>query len=176
MGKVVGFDLDGVLYQWHESVYEYFQCFKGYEGTFSDFWTVYIPSLSKDEQTYIVSLPFLYENKIPLESTLELLEFCNKNTDGIYYITFRPLDLERVTQRYIRKYFPQPENLFITGDKVTMSRYLGITHFIDDRDYYVRDISGIADSYLMAKPWNREFQSELKTVHSLKEFQERIFA
>lgn len=172
---VLGLDLDGCLYDWHSAVYTYYEYEMSCCKTFSEFWDD-VNLWSKEKQDYLVSLPFLYECQVPLKSTLDFLEFCKNNADDIYYITNRPEEIERITKRYFRRYnFPYPDNLFISGDKATVCRYVGVTHFLDDHVKHVKAVNGIADVYLMAKPWNKEFQDDYKTVHSLKEFQERIF-
>lgn len=175
MGKVIGLDVDGVIYRYHEALYTFCQYELNYDGTFEEFWLEYIPSCSKEKQDYLIGLPIPYETSIPSKEVIEFLNYANEHAD-IYYITHRPDDLERITRRYFRRYnFPQQDNLFITGDKVTACRYLGVTHFLDDFVKHVKSVDGIADAYLMAKPWNKEFQNDFKTVHSLKEFQERVF-
>lgn len=175
MGKIIGFDLDGVLYPWHESVYTFYEYEMGYTKSYKEFWEE-VNLWPKEKQEYLVSLPFLYENKVPSESLMNFLYFCKNNADDMYYITNRPEDLERITKRYFRRYdFPYPDNLFITGDKATTCRYLGVTHFLDDHAKHVKAVEGISKAYLMAKPWNVEFQEELRTVKNLKEFQEIVF-
>jgi uncharacterized HAD superfamily protein len=176
MKIVLGLDLDGCLYPWHEAVYTYQQYMCGYSKSFNEFWDE-VQFWPKEKQDYLVSLPFLYETQVPLESTTKFLEFCKENADEIYYITHRPPELERITKRYFRRYdFPYQDNLFITGDKATACRYLGVTHFLDDHVKHIQAVNGIADTYLMAKPWNKEFQDEFKTVRSLNEFKERVFS
>lgn len=173
---VLGLDLDGVLYDWHDAVFTYFQYEMGYSEDYLSFWTKYIPSLSKEKQDYIVSIPILYETKIPSSSIMEFLKFASENAGSIYYITSRALELDRITRRYIRKYdFPFQDNLIFTNDKATACRLYGVTHFLDDFVIHVKSTSKVAESYLMAKPWNKEYQEELPTVFSLKEFKERIF-
>jgi hypothetical protein len=177
MGKVVlGMDLDGVLYDFHNALYMFCQYELGYEGSYEEFWLNYIQNCSKEKQDYLISLPMPYETSIPSKQITDFLSFARDNAE-IYYITHRPIELDRITKRYLRAYdFPSVDNLFITNDKATICRYVGVTHFIDDFVKHVKAVSGIADSYLMAKPWNREFQSEFKTVNNLKEFQERVFS
>lgn len=174
---VLAIDLDGCLYDWHSAVHTFFEYEHNYSGAFDEFWTEYIPSLSKARQEYIVSIPFLYETQVPSKSTIDFLNFAKENSKDIYYLTKRPKDLERVSKRYFKRYdFPYPENIFFTDDKAMSCRYFGVTHFLDDFVSHVKAVSGIADAYLMAKPWNKEFQEDFKTVHSLKEFKEIVFA
>lgn len=176
MGKIIlALDCDGVLYPYHESLYTFCQYELNYCGTFEDFWLDYIQNASKERQDYLIGLPIPYETSVPTKEVIEFLSYANENAQ-IYYITHRPEELERITRRYFRRYnFPQQDNLFITGDKVTACRYLGVTHFVDDFVKHVKAVSAVADAYLMAKPWNKEFQNDFKTVHSLREFQERVF-
>lgn len=176
MGKIIlSLDLDGCLYLWHESVYTYYQYEMNYSKSYEEFWNE-VNTWSKEKQNYLIRLPFLYDTSVPSKSIMEFLNFCKENADDIYYITNRPEELERITKRYFRRYdFPYPDNLFMTGDKATVCRYLGVTHFLDDHVKHVKAVDGIADAYLMAKPWNKEFQDDFKTVHSLREFQEKIF-
>ncbi len=176
MNKIIGLDLDGPLYDWHSAVHTYFQYECNYCGDYQTFWLDYIPSLSKEKQDYIVSLPFLYETQIPPKNVTDFLEYCATHSDGIYYITNRPIEVERVTIRYFRRYkFPYPDNIIFTGDKVTACRYVGATHFLDDFVKHIKAVSAVCDSYLMAKPWNREFQNSYNTVYGLRDFQERVF-
>jgi uncharacterized HAD superfamily protein len=176
MAKIIlGLDLDGVLVDWHSAVYTLWQYEHKYNGTYEEFWLEYIPNLSKEKQDYIVTLPIPYETQIPRKSVIDFLDFAKDNAD-IYYITHRPLEIERVTRQYFKRYnFPYPDNLFMTGDKVTACRYLGVTHFLDDFANQVEKVSAVADAYLFAKPWNREFRDKYKTVYSLKEFKEKVF-
>jgi len=171
----VALDIDGPLYNWHEAVHTLWQYEQNYKGTYEEFWLDYIPNLSKERQDYIVTLPIPYETQVPTKSVLDFLNYVKDKAD-IYYITHRPLELERITRSYFKRYdFPYPDNLFMTGDKVTCCRYLGVTHFLDDFANQVEKVSAVADAYLFAKPWNREYQDKLKTVYSLKEFRERVF-
>jgi hypothetical protein len=172
MNKIIlGLDLDGCLYDWHTAVYDYYCWNSGYTKSWTEFWTEFAWG---DLIGYLVTLPFLYEVKIPPPNVINFLNYAKDNSE-IYYITNRPENCKLVTERYIRKYFPSPNNLFITSDKATVCRYLGITHFLDDHIKNIKSVDGIADVYLMAKPWNREFQEDYQTVHSLKEFQDAIF-
>lgn len=172
---VLGLDLDGCIYPWHECVFTYYEYEMNYSKSYNEFWEE-INLWSKEKQDYLVSLPFLYETSVPQKHVVDFLNFAKENSKDIYYITNRPQELERITLRYFRRYnFPYPNNLFITSDKATTCRYLGVTHFLDDHAKHIKAVNGIADSYLMAKPWNKEFQDDYKTVHSLREFQERVF-
>lgn len=179
MNKIIlGLDMDGVLYDWHSAAYTYYQYMKGYAGDYREFWTTFINDTPKEEQDYLVSLPFLYHAITPSPIVSNFLKEVSKLAD-IFYITSRPQtsDIEHATRKYIQEYeFPFPDNLFITNDKVTVCRYTGVTHFLDDNAQHVKKVSETAKSYLLAKYWNQYAQDELDTVHGLYEFKERVFS
>lgn len=173
---VLGLDMDGCLYDWHGAVYTYFQYMENYDKDYDTFWLDFIRNLPQSRQDYIVSLPFLYEATSPRKSVMSFLNYCKDNDVEVYYITHRPESVERVTRRYMRNNnFPFLDNLFMTGDKGSACRYLGITHFLDDHIKHIKAVQGIAETYLMSQPWNREWQEEYRTVHGIKEFQEAVF-
>lgn len=175
MGKIVlGLDLDGVLYDWHSAVYTYFQYIKNYQGTYRQFWTEFINDTSKEEQEFIVSIPFLYSAITPSKQVIEFLNFAADNSE-IYYITSRPDSVEHITKKYVKEYFPYPDNLFSVHDKATTCRYLGVTHFLDDHEKHVKAVQPVANSFLKARCWNEYCQDQYNTVYSLKEFKEIVF-
>lgn len=177
MSKIIlGLDMDGVLYDFHDSLFIYYQYELNYQGTYEQFWMDYIPSLSKERQDLIMEIPIPYETRVAPKEVISFLEYASDNVDELFYITHRPLSLERITRRYLRRSnFPFQDNLFMTGDKLTTSRYLGVTHFLDDHVKHVKSVGTVADAYLMAKPWNKEFHESLPTVKNLREFQDRVF-
>jgi uncharacterized HAD superfamily protein len=176
MGKIVlGLDMDGVLYDFHSALFTYYQYEMNYTGSYEEFWKDFIPSMNPEYQNYIMSIPMLYDMLNPMFGAKEFLEFA-KDKAEIYYITHRPVELERLTKRYLKRYdFPQFDNLIMTGDKVTACRLYGVTHFLDDFANQVENVSAVADAYLRARIHNREYQDKLKTVYSLKEFKELVF-
>src|SRR3989304_5261519 len=172
---VISLDIDGILYPYHEALYTYYQYEMNYNDTYEKFWTDFLPNQSKKKQDYIISIPIVYEMIAPYKCVTDFLDYISKKVD-VYYMTSRPLELERITRKYFKKYnFPFQDNLIMTSDKANACRLYGITHFLDDHAHHVENVSKVADAYLMAKIWNKEYQDKLNTVHSLREFRERIF-
>lgn len=170
----VGLDLDGVVYKYHEAAYDYFVGIGMYDKGFVSFWTEFIPSLSDEEQDYIISIPFLYES---YAINSEALEYLNKLSEiaDLYYITARHNELRRVTERWLRKNkIPQDYNLVMTKDKASYIKLLKISYFVDDFISQVENVGNFCNSMLFAQPWNREKQNILPTVRSIKEFYEII--
>ena len=174
---ILGLDLDGVLYDWHDACYVYHQYELDYGGTYRQFWTEYFPSLTQERRNYLVSIDTLYDTKVPTQSVMDFLEFCERSSDAVYYLTSRSKDLERITRRYLsRNNFPSQDNLVMTTDKASACRLFGVTHFLDDFTQQVESVSKVTNAYLMAKLWNKDAQHRLPTVHSLEEFRQQVFA
>jgi uncharacterized HAD superfamily protein len=168
-------DIDGILYPYHEALYTYYQYEMGYSDSYEKFWGEFFPSLTEDKKSYIVSIPVVYEMIEPYKHVMDFLDFISSKAD-VYYMTARSLELERITRKYFKKYnFPFQDNLIMTSDKANACRLYGVTHFLDDHAHHVESVAKVADAYLMAKIWNKEYQDKLNTVHSLKEFREVIF-
>ena len=174
---ILGLDLDGVLYDWHDACYVYHQYELGYNGTYKEFWLEFFPSLSQERRNYIITIDTLYDTKVPHKSVMDFLEYCEENSHAIYYLTSRSTDLERITRRYLsRNNFPSQDNLVMTVDKASACRLFGVTHFLDDFTKQVEAVSKVTNAYLMAKMWNRNAHNRLPTVHSLEEFRQQVFA
>ena len=176
MDKIVlGLDLDGVLYDFHSAMFTYFQYEMKYTGTYQEFWLEYFRGLSKEKQKYYLALPIFYDAVIPSCRIMSFLEYA-KDRAEIYYITHRPMEVESITKRHLKKYnFPYQDNLCITDDKVTACRMYGVTHFLDDFANQVEAVAKITNAYLFAKPWNKEYRDKLTTVYSLEEFRQLVF-
>jgi uncharacterized HAD superfamily protein len=174
MEKVIGLDLDGVIYPFHEALYTYAQYELDYEGTFREFWNSFVNEFSTEKKDYLVSIPIVYEQTVPSKETMELLANLTSDSE-LFYITGRALDLERVTRRYLSRYhFPKQDNLIFSADKITTCRLYGVTHFLDDFPHIVRDVQNVCDAYVMWKPWFQDRLEGLKVVRSLKEFVDRV--
>lgn len=172
---VLSLDIDGILYPFHEALYTYYQYEMGYSETYEKFWSSFFSSQSEEKKEYMVSIPVVYEMIVPNKSVIDFLDYVASKVD-VYYMTSRSLELERITRKYFKKYnFPFQDNLIMTKDKANACRFYRVTHFLDDHAHHVESVAKVADAYLMAKIWNKEYQDKLNTVHSLREFRERIF-
>lgn len=164
----IGLDLDGVVYDWHSPVYTHFVALENYQGTFTEFWTKYIPSLPKERQEYIVSLDFFYLRRTMSEEDLNSINKLASLGD-IYYITARAKKLRRATEKFLRmNNLPYKDNLIMSEDKLSYCKLLQIDFFVDDFSSYVEEIGKFTTAFLFAKPWNRD-RRDLPTIYSLEE-------
>lgn len=174
--RVFGLDIDGVVYPYHEAVYTYYQCYMGYNDSYNRFWTQYFPSLSEEEQDYIVSIPIPYDMMDPYPYALKFINKAMELGDEVYYLTSRDSSLERITRRYLRRHeFLFQDNLIMCKDKATECRRYDITDFIDDFTKHVNSVSLVCNAYLINKPWNVDNRKDYPVVSNMKEFFEIIF-
>ena len=170
----IGLDIDGVVYNWHWSMYRHFIENKGFEGTQREFWD-YIWTLPKDVQQYYVRLPFLYNDTTP---TADVLEYVPKLAElgEIYYISARPEEAETTTRKFFNSYnFPFKENVIFTDDKPSYVRLLKIDFFLDDRPKHVDELKGLTNVYLFKAVHNwRERDMYEPIINSIKEYYELI--
>ena len=124
----IAFDLDGVLYPWHKSVYDYLtrlpnSLTRG--KNYHEFWEDPYTEITEKEWSYYASLPILYTNMIPSKPMLDMLRKLDSEGHTLYYITNRIPDLARITEQYLNNYkFPQAENLILSEDKAKEVRIL----------------------------------------------------
>ncbi len=171
---IIGLDLDGVIYSWHDAVESFYREFKGYTGESYYFWTTYIPSRPNSEMEFICQINVLYSSKTPSKEQRQIPELLSKH-HVIYYITSRPESARLTTEMYLRKHkFPFHENLIFTQDKATVARARKIDWFLDDNVKHVRDLSKVTRAVLFARPWNRDYWEKFRTIFSLREFYKMI--
>ena len=174
MRKII-LDLDGVLVDWHEAVYDDFIRRDKFSGSFRDFWTVYFPTLSKEIQAYILEIPIYYSTISPSK---HVTNFLNKIKDSfeIYYVTSRPEEVRLTTEQYLRRYdFPFKENLIFTNDKCSVARILKVDFALDDFTSHIEKLSKVTTAILFARPWNEESWNKYptaKTFFDVLEFME----
>lgn len=178
---VVGFDIDGVLYPWHERIWEWYKDNHNENMTFKDFWRVPDGFIAKHEGTILVDnlvqIPFIYNNTIVNESVVNAVKRINNISTNIYYITARPTELKRATKKWLKTNgFPRPENLVFSDDfgdgKVTAVKRFGCNYYVEDRIGHALDISesGIP-VFLVNQPYNigHEINNNIKRVQDVQD-------
>lgn len=163
MRDSIGFDLDGVLYNWHEIVYEELVNFHGLSQGYDEFWHDQVQNKTKFNKLFFQNLAriptFCTALKIK-DSDLDLLNKLHKRYN-IYYITNRPKEVEISTCNWItREKLPQYENLIFTADKASKISELNIVAFTDDRLNNVENIRRVCKTFLYSHPWNEGYEAD----------------
>jgi uncharacterized HAD superfamily protein len=178
---VIGWDLDGVLYPWHEHVLDYakeymgtpkdctLEGFFGPEGLFHTW-----PDLAIQN---ILKIPIFYEKSPIVKSKLEILNRLAKEHE-LVYITSRPPEAEFVTELWVKgNHLPFSHNLYVVnGSKQDLVSSLDISYFIDDRPTVVKELHDIVKVILYTRPWNYKYEepNDVLRIQKLEEVEEIV--
>lgn len=164
----IGFDLDGVLYDWQRAAYNWCVYFNKELKSFEEFFD----KLNTDEYSEIfrynlIRIPLLYR-VYPIRKDLKemLNRLSEKNT--LYYITNRPEEVTWSTEKWLEENdIPQRNNLVISQDKTVDIRRLNLNFYFEDRYDVAKKLRLITDVVLVEQPWNKKFKNEFK--HFIKD-------
>ena len=166
----VGVDLDGVLYNFVESAYNYCFAYKGLDIPYEEYAKNPDEITGQNLMDYLTTLPVIYETFAARKEDVEALHSI-KDICEFFYVTARPESIRLVTERFLLKSnFPHYYNLWFTKEKDAVSRLLNLDYFVDDMPKYVDQVSTTAKAYLMSTPWNQNSREEINVVFSVKEF------
>jgi uncharacterized HAD superfamily protein len=163
----IGLDLDGCLYCWHRAVYTYCVAFRNEKQTYEDFWRNY--RTYPDSFWDLTHSPDLYDKVMPTKDTLDTLQYLDSCGHSLYYITNRHSELERVTQKYVDKWFPQSMNLVLTKDKDKYARLFKIDIFVEDREVNAKSLKNLCLVLLMKQPWNEGYREGFECISKLSD-------
>lgn len=161
-----GFDLDGVLYPWHELVWENYRERLGVPNiSFFDFWKVPGGFVSSHEgELSIVNMvhdPTMYDKAVVRPEYLAAVKRIAAAVGEVWYITNRFLGAKPETERWLRRSrFPQCEHFVFNSNGESKSEAvdrLGIHIYIEDRPKHIEELLGSSLKYLIIRdrPWNR---------------------
>jgi hypothetical protein len=168
----IGFDVDGVLYDWHEVIYDYAVRFENYRDTYEKYWYDFgHGNRSKIYVDYIVKNP-TFVTKVAIDPKIKQMLWDLSKEHEIFYVTARPKEIVRATHRWFKDSdVPYMENVFIAtnDDKVPFIIEHGIELFIDDRDKYITALEPYTRVIVVRKPWNKFLWDTYTNVGSVLE-------
>jgi len=167
----IGFDVDGVLYPWHERVYDYMTRNYGFRGTLGQLFVDlnnprrYDPGFIKQ----IVEKKEFYRGE-PYKLVVSFLEELAKDYE-LHYITARPLQTSVATKAWFKEHkFPYLENVVVVEDsksKEILERR--IAYYIEDRVKHALELKDLTNIILVRKPWNEKIQDQFPCMNSILE-------
>ncbi len=172
-GKI-GFDLDGVLYDWHRVAYDWVcETTKEFDVPYDEFW---VDWLDRDENhmlaNFLVKAPIFVTKIIMSDSMRNMLWSLAKNNE-LFYITARPQEAHLGTEWWIKtSRVPNPKNLIFAKDKLPHIIENEIDYFIEDMTKHALALQNHTRIILVEKPWNVIIQEEFPTVNSVLELPE----
>lgn len=169
----IGFDIDGVLYDWHRVAHDYARNFLGVESSYENFWKGMRAVYGKIWKNNLVGVRHLYEKLAVYKDVIDTLNYFSKN-NALYYITHRDaIELGFVTEVWMdRNKIPQSYNLFFTKDKRIEISKLELDYFIEDKD--TPDYRNFTNMILVKKLWNKKSWDKYTTIDHLSDLKEII--
>jgi len=165
--EVIGSDLDGVIYPWQKVCHERANAEYRLGVTYEELWS----NIKKYEAIIdeIATRPDTYSALPPVAGAVQAYRKIAKFRP-IIYITNRPENAKEETARWIAKYFPYAENLFVTADKVSVVKQYQVLAFIEDR-LGVADLLAphVGKIIIRNHIWNQEHRPDYLRVNSVKE-------
>jgi uncharacterized HAD superfamily protein len=173
----IGFDLDGVLYDWHKVIYEWVKDYStDFDVSYSEFWLDWIQKEERKKlANFLCKTPIFVTNLIMSESLRKMLWSLALENE-LFYITSRPKEVRFGTEWWIKtSRIPNPENLIFAFDSK-------LPYIIDNEiDYFVEDMTKHAIALrdhtqviLISKPWNTIIQGEFPTISDVSQLPELL--
>lgn len=153
MPKIFGFDIDGVLYPWHQLAYRWAIDALDMDISYEEFWGKegFIHKIDKEEEwaifrSNLINNPVLYNCVSIPEAFVEAVWKINTIFDGkTCYLTSRPMGVETSTSRLlVSNGLPNPDKLYFSrsSPKSMLVKELGITHYVEDHRKHIIDLEG----------------------------------
>jgi uncharacterized HAD superfamily protein len=184
MDKWIVFDVDDVICNFRESLYQSFKD-KGLDLPWQD-WNHYnhvkMFNFTHEKELHLhMKEALVLEKSLLEEGVREVMTNLKQKGYKIGLLTARGWHSEGeiITQAFIDKYSLPVDKLVISGQHMDrksahMDKFKGeIAYYIDDSIHHIQDfLSQGVKAFLMNRPWNQD--SILPRIHSLKEFEEQV--
>jgi uncharacterized HAD superfamily protein len=175
----LGFDLDGVLYPWHENVWKTLRELGIVESSFEVYWDKEWIDMRENQNTLFMNFvnePTMYSALAPYYGVKELLDKFKEDGHTIWYITQRPEHIDFITRRWVKRWrLPFSDNVI----RVETSKKIPVVEkeidlFVDDAIRHAEELSNYTKVILVRKPWNKEIQEKFEGVDTVLHIGEYI--
>lgn len=176
--RTIGFDIDGVLYDFQYVLYNHLKIHHNLVQDFSDFWRME-RSGDYSRQVYndlfwhnIIRVPVLYEAMDISSHNLAILQELAKDFELIY-ITHRPTEIKHVTEMWFeRNKLPYHYNLYFVEDKSIPILKHQCEYFIDDLVKNIKDLQKVTNAILFKREWHTKENLKYPYISDLQELLE----
>lgn len=172
-GKI-GFDLDGVLYDWHKVVYDWMvDTHSDFDVTYAEFWTDWINQEEhKTTADFLTKTP-IFVTSLIMPDTIRDTLWGLAETNELFYITARPQEVHLGTEWWVKtSRIPNPKNLIFAKNKLPHIINHEIEYFVEDMVKHALALQNHTRVILVEKPWNVIIQEEFPTIYSVNEIPE----
>ena len=160
---IFGFDLDGVLYNWHLHAWKWAVDTLKEDIPFYDFWkypdgyvtlregSIFVENLCSNEE--------LYSCESLSDEFLKTLLYINEHSKNIMYVTFRGEHLRFATNLWATYgNLPKKDNIIYAGKHGTKAGILkshSCDYFVEDRPMHIEELKKVVKLFVVSKPYNR---------------------
>jgi len=166
--ECIGFDLDGVLYDWHGVVYQHLCIFHKLNIDYKTFWTEATNIYSDNFWNGIERIVTLYGKLPPSDSLLDTLNYLARKYN-IIYVTSRPEEVEKSTRHYLERWsFPEYDQVFFYKDKTIPVRKSQCSYFVEDKVDNILQLENHTNVIIKSQPWNKQLEGFIR-IFSIEE-------
>ena len=157
--KRIGFDLDGVLYPWHEVVFDLCLEFKYIDESMTEekFWKEWFTHEARPifVDNILGDMSLFFKKKMSPDN-VSLLNRLKKRFD-IFFISQRADCAYLVTKGWLKDVNLFDNNLYLVEDKPAMVRVLDIDYFLEDRVENVDKLKHVVNTFIVSAPFNMDY-------------------
>jgi len=171
---VIGFDIDGCIYDFVTPAYKELTLYHGVTLPPIEFWKQTENLFSKEFWQSFLAIESLYSASKALSEDVETLNYLSKN-NTIYYVTSRPKNCELVTYQWLRREgFPSYNNLFVVQNgKRPVLESIRMDYYVEDRQVHADSIRDLTTVIMKNTPWNTQAENYIR-INSIPQLLEII--
>lgn len=168
----LGFDLDGVLYPWHEKVWSILTNDEIISSSFDEYWDKEWIVMREEKPTLFMNFvndPLMYSCMSPYSGVRSFLLDLKHKGHKIWYVTQRSKHLDFTTRAWVRhSQLPFEDNVIrVEGSKRRTIIEKEIDLFVDDATRHAEDLKDFTKVILVRRPYNKEIQKNFDSVNSV---------
>jgi uncharacterized HAD superfamily protein len=169
---IIGFDLDGVICDWHKEVETAFKANFNTE-TRVEFWDKFVKLPEEDIQD-IINIRFFYRDARPNLNAVKTLKVLSKYYD-IIYVTCRPDNTFNITEYWLKTWdFPFApvkgcSPVYQVKNKATVLSKIPCSYYIEDRIEIADTIQDLTNIIMIKQPWNINIVHNYPIVNNIKD-------
>lgn len=173
MNVAMGFDLDGVLYDWFSACVPLLRVLGFDVQNEVEAYQIFI-SAPETFQNNIMNITSYYRTIVPSESIVDTVRFIGKKYE-IYYITSRPKIAEYSTRKWLEEHkFPYVNNLIVTNNKPAIVRQLGLKFYVEDREFWIRKLLNLTNVIYKKNFYAEDIDGTYANIYSVEELKEIV--
>jgi uncharacterized HAD superfamily protein len=168
----IGFDIDGVIYDFHKAVYPALRVMSLTARDYIRFWTCEVNGdhdVNRENWAWLSSEAGLFCNP-PIDLVVPYLQKLNERHQ-LYYVTSRDPELEAFTHEWFREHaIPYAEIIFAADKRPHMK---DLVWFVEDNPDNAKILNDHTQVILIRKDWNWHLRSMFPMydhITQIKEF------